>query len=85
MFGMFASAGNHHGAGHFSLWLYAPLGVQEHLVLSEADRFFVPPYVGVKGWVGVVLTGIADEELYPHVVESYCMVAPKKLVGLVAL
>ena len=50
IFAMFASAGNHHGAGTTSLWLNAPLGVQEHLVRSHGDRFFVPPYVGVKGW-----------------------------------
>ena len=84
MFAMFASAGNHHGAGGWSLWLNAPLGVQEHLVREDPKRFFVPPYVGVKGWVGVRLEGLSHDELRPHVVESYCMVAPKKLLKLVA-
>jgi hypothetical protein len=83
MFAMFASAGNHHGAGGWSLWVNAPLGVQELLVRESPDRFFVPPYVGVKGWVGVRLEGLDDDQLRPHVLGSYCMVAPDKLVKLV--
>jgi hypothetical protein len=44
---------HHHGAEHLAVWLPAPLGAQELLVKSDPDRFFVPPYVGGRGWVGV--------------------------------
>lgn len=83
IFAMYASAGNHHGAGRSALWLNAPLGVQEILVRSDPDTYFVPPYVGVKGWVGVALATIDDAELAELVAQSYCLVAPKKLAAQV--
>jgi hypothetical protein len=83
VFAMFASAGNHHGAGHDSLWCAAPLGVQEILVHQEPEKFFVPPYVGTKGWFGIRLDAVEDDELRSLVVQSYCMVAPRKLQDLV--
>jgi hypothetical protein len=83
MFAMFAGAGNHHGAGRDALWCNAPLGVQEHLVGSEPEKYFAPPYVGVKGWIGIVLDHVDDAEVQEQVVQSYCMVAPKKLQALV--
>jgi hypothetical protein len=46
---------DHHGDGRLALWCKAPPGAQGLLVDSDADRFFVPPYVGPKGWVGVRL------------------------------
>lgn len=61
-------------------------GVQEALVASDPERFFVPPYVGHKGWVGARLVGpegsVVDhdwEELADLVTESYRMTAPKRL------
>ena len=84
VFAMYAAAGNHHGARHESLWCAAPLGVQEILVHSEPEKFFVPPYVGTKGWFGVRLDAVDDDELRSLVVQSYCMIAPKKLQALVA-
>lgn len=84
IFAMYAAAGNHHGAGHNALWLAAPLGVQEMLVRSEPEKYFVPPYVGVKGWIGVRLDAVDDDELRGQVVQSYCQIAPKKLQALVA-
>ena len=53
---MFAQLDNHHhGAPHLSVWLAMPLGAQEALVYQDPKRFFVPPYVGGRGWVGVRL------------------------------
>jgi hypothetical protein len=53
---MFATFDNHHhGAPHVGVWLAMPLGVQQILVREDPKRFFVPPYVGVRGWVGVRL------------------------------
>ena len=46
--------GNFEG-GRPSLWLKAPDGAQAALVESDAERFFVPPYVGSKGWLGIYL------------------------------
>jgi hypothetical protein len=55
---MFATFDNHHhGAPHVGVWLAMPLGIQELLVRRDPKRFFVPPYVGGRGWVGVRLDG----------------------------
>ena len=81
IFAMFAN--DHHHDGRVALWCNAPLGVQEMLVREHPDKIFVPPYVGVKGWIGVVLDRNSDEEIEGHVVQSYCMVAPKRLQALV--
>lgn len=55
MFAMFDD--HHHGAPHVAVWLAMPLGAQEALVYQDPKRFFVPPYVGGRGWVGVRLDG----------------------------
>ena len=44
---------HHHGAEHLAVWLPAAIGVQEMVVKSDPERFFVPPYVGARGWIGV--------------------------------
>ena len=44
---------NHHSSGHVAVWIKAPAMVQEILVGSDQKRFFVPPYMGKQGWVGV--------------------------------
>ena len=82
IFAMYAAANNHHGAGRDSLWCNAPVGVQQMLVRDDSDTYFSPPYVGVKGWIGIVLSRVDDAELRELVVQSYCMVAPKKLAAL---
>jgi hypothetical protein len=46
---------NHHGDGRIALWLAAPDGAQAMLVDSSPDVYFVPPYVGKSGWIGVRL------------------------------
>lgn len=79
IFAMYAAADNHHGAGRDALWCNAPLGVQEHLVASDPETFFVPPYVGVKGWIGIDLQRVPERELEELVLQSYGMVAPKRL------
>ncbi len=71
---------NHHNSGHVSVWCKAPLMVQEILVSSDPERFFRPPYVGHKGWVGVRLDVKVDwDELASIVADSYRMTAPKRL------
>ncbi len=61
-------------------------GVQEALVGDDPDRFYVPPYVGAKGWVGVRLDAVQDwDEIAELLVDSYRMVAPARLAALVTL
>jgi hypothetical protein len=74
---------HHHGAAHLSVWLPQPLGAQEALIRSDPERFFRPPYVGVSGWVGVVLdTGPDWREVARLVREAYMGVATAKLRNL---
>jgi len=79
MIAMYANAANHHGAGSHALWCHAPLGVQEMLIHSAPEVYFSPPYMGVRGWVGIRLDQVEDAELRELVVQAYCMVAPKRL------
>ncbi len=72
----------HGHEGRPSLWCKAPRGVQQILVGGAPERFFVPPYVGHHGWVGVWLDVELDwEEVADTVEESYRLTAPKRLVS----
>ena len=72
---------NHHGDGRFAIWCAAPEGMQEMLVAADGERFFVPPYVGHRGWLGVRLDrGVHWDELAGIVEDAYAEVAPAKLV-----
>ena len=80
LFVMFA--GGHHD-DRVAFWCAAPPGVQEALVASDPTRFFRPPYVGVRGWVGVYLDvpGVDWAEVAELVTEAYRTVAPRRLVA----
>ncbi|MDP9303755.1 MAG: MmcQ/YjbR family DNA-binding protein [Actinomycetota bacterium] len=72
---------NHHGDGRFAIWCAAPDGMQTVLVEADPERFFVPPYVGHRGWLGVRLDrGLDWDELSGLVEDAYAEVAPPKLV-----
>ena len=63
-----------------SMWCKSPSSVQDILVNSNPERFFVPPYVGHHGWIGIWLDLEIDwDEVADLVEESYCMTAPKRL------
>ena len=67
--------------GEPALWCKAPPGSQAILVGADPRRFFVPSYVGPKGWVGMRLDGKVDwREVALLVARSYRMTAPKRLV-----
>jgi predicted DNA-binding protein (MmcQ/YjbR family) len=71
---------NHHGDGRVALWLPASPGAQEHLVHVDPDNFYVPPYVGPRGWVGVRLDrGLNWNRIVPLVREAYERIAPAAL------
>ena len=68
------------GDGRVSVWCKAPEGSQEVLVGSDPERFFVPPNVGHKGWVGMRLDRKPDwAEVDLLVRRSYRLIAPKRL------
>jgi hypothetical protein len=65
-----------------AFWCKAPRGAQTILVNADARRFFVPPYVGPKGWIGVRLDAATDwAEVADLVGRSWRMTAPKTLVA----
>ena len=68
------------------VWVKLAPGAQAILVDSQPARFFVPPYVGKSGWVGIWLDGDVDwDQVEALVRESYCLIAPKRLAAKVAL
>jgi hypothetical protein len=72
---------NHHGDGRFAIWCAAPARNQELLIAANADRFFRPPYVGHRGWLGVLLNdGVDWDELEGIVEDAFASVAPKNLL-----
>lgn len=83
LFAMYADAGNHHGAGRAAVWCKAAPGNQALMVRAEPQRFFVPPYVGPSGWIGVYLDRSPDwNEVADLLRDSYRLTAPKRLCAL---
>ena len=78
-FVMFA---NQHHDDRVAFWCAAPEGMQEGLVAAQPESFFRPPYVGVRGWLGVYLDVPVDWDLMAGIVQdAYRTVAPKKLLS----
>lgn len=71
-------ADNHHNDGHIAVWLPSAPGTQPALIRQNSMAYFKPPYVGVRGWIGVDLEHIDDDELGARIHEAWQMVAPKK-------
>jgi predicted DNA-binding protein (MmcQ/YjbR family) len=75
---------NHHGDGRVALNLIAPSGAQAAFVKVQPKAYFVPPYVGPRGWLGVELDkGLRWETVREHVRDAYEMVAPAELVNAI--
>ena len=82
MFATYASPNNHHGGGRPAVWCKAAPGNQALMVRASPERFFVPPYVGPSGWIGVFLDGDVDwSELAELLADSYRLVGPKRLLA----
>ena len=65
----------------FALWCAAPEGMQRSLVEAEPERYFVPPYVGPRGWLGVHLDrGLGWDEIAGILEDAFAEVAPPSLV-----
>ena len=72
-------AQEHHEEGRPSIWIPTPPGDQEFLIQHKPETFFLPPYVGHRGWIGIELEGIGDEDLAEHIETAWRMIATKKL------
>ncbi|HZN77335.1 MAG TPA: MmcQ/YjbR family DNA-binding protein [Micromonosporaceae bacterium] len=71
----------HHDLEFPHLWCAAPVGAQAELVAADPERFFRPPYVGGRGWVGVRMDGRVDwTEVGELCEDAYRTVAPVRLV-----
>lgn len=82
VFAMFANADNHHGRRRHGVWIKAAAGRQERAVKTDPTRFFVPPYVGPSGWIGVWLDQDTQwDELADILRNAHALVAPKRLLG----
>lgn len=73
---------NHHHDGHVAVVLPAAIGIQEALIKAAPEKFYKPPYVGVRGWIGIELDHVSDPELAFHVHEAWRLIAPEKLHAL---
>jgi hypothetical protein len=82
---VFVTYADHHHDDRLSFWCHAPAGAQQALVKSDPQRFFVPPYVGGRGWIGVYLDVPRDETFWREIAElvedAYRMVAPRTLLA----
>ena len=82
LFAMYADADSHHGDGRAGVWCKAAPGNQALMVRDAPDRFFVPPYVGPSGWIGVWLDGDTDwKDLAELLRDSWRLTAPKRLLA----
>ena len=77
VFAMFSN--NHHHDGHIAVTVPAAIGIQEMLVKKAPKKFYRPPYVGVRGWVGIEVDQVSDKELAVHLREAWLLIATKKL------
>ena len=74
---------NHHGDGRVAAWLKALPEDQEQLVAADPERFFVPPYVGPRGWVGVRLDRKVQWGMVADLTaRAYRLTAPPRLAAL---
>jgi hypothetical protein len=72
---------NHHGDGRFALICAAPPRMQAALVDGDSDRFYIPPYFGHRGWIGVRLDlGFDRDEIAGILEDAYAEVAPPRLL-----
>jgi hypothetical protein len=82
LFAMYADAGKHHGGGRTAVWCKATPENQGLMIAAAPDRFFVPPYVGPSGWIGIWLDQKVDwSELEELLHDGYALVAPKRLLN----
>ena len=73
-------ADGHHDHDFPHLWCAGPPGAQHELAAAEPEKFFRPPYVGGRGWIGVRLDRDPDwTEIAEVCRDAYRAVAPARL------
>jgi hypothetical protein len=73
VFCMFSN--NHHNDGHVAVFVPVPEGTQAELLQVAPATYYYPPYVGVKGWIGIELAQIGDDELGAHLSEAWELIS----------
>ena len=76
---------DHHGDGRLALACKAAPGAQAGLVAADPTRFFIPPYLGAKGWIGYDFGAARADwrEVRELITGSYCLVAPRRLAAAI--
>src|SRR3989442_3361735 len=77
VFAMFSN--NHHDDGHVAVTIPAAIGVQEMLIKKSPRKFYRPPYVGVRCWVGIEVGRVGDKELALHINAAWRFISPQTL------
>ena len=72
---------DHHDDGHLAVVIPLREGEQEVLLERDPATYYVPPYVGVRGWIGIELSKVSERLLKQHLREAWRLVAPKRLVS----
>jgi hypothetical protein len=82
VFVMFAN--NHHEDGRIAVWLPVPSGFQADLMETAPAIYFKPPYIGVRGWVGIKLDQIGEDDLRFMIQTAWELIAPKRLLAKIS-
>ena len=83
LFAMYAGPNSYHPDHRHGVWIKATKDNQQVMMQFAPKRFFIPPYVGKSGWIGVYLDAVCDWKELPELLrDAYVMTAPKKLVAL---
>jgi hypothetical protein len=77
VFVMFSN--NHHNDGRIAIWIPAATGHQQAMIAEAPEIYFKPPYVGVKGWVGVQLDQVSNEVLATLIRQAWKLIAPRSI------
>jgi hypothetical protein len=82
IFAMYAASDNHHGAGRPCVWVKSTHLIQDMLIHEDAGRYFAPPYVGPKGWLGIRLDRRPNWKTVEELVrDAYLLTAPKRIAA----
>ncbi|HEV7706224.1 MAG TPA: MmcQ/YjbR family DNA-binding protein [Gemmatimonadaceae bacterium] len=82
IFAMYADSDNHHGAGRPCVWVKSTHLIQDMLIHENADRYFAPPYVGPKGWLGIRLDKRPNWATIDDLLrDAYLLTAPKRIAA----
>ncbi len=82
IFAMYAASDTHHGMGRASVWVKSTHLIQDLLIHEDPDRFFAPPYVGPKGWLGIRIDRRPNWKAVADLIrDAYLLTAPKRIAA----